>query len=612
VDSLQNITNQKRQKEKLNANQVPKQSLTLQELLSTISRKFLSLPPDRIHEYIEEAVQVIANTMNLDRSVLARFSDTEGIMRISTEYEGKSIPKLPADTEKEIPWIQARARAGKILRYSNLAELPNEAAKDKAWLTKLDIQSMVIVPVEVEGVCIGALTFEMIKRSRTWSDSEVQHCVMLADVFGNALARMKSYNLLEEELKFERLAAEISADFVDIPLEDIDKYIYNSLQRIGEHFNADRIALTTLTTEGKIIRVPHIWFSNYCDIDKLKSLTVNKNYADIVSYLKQHGFVTFGKVNEYPLIFLIDESDYLRNTGIKAAIVVKLNVAGNNVDIFTIDVMRSERIWPEDIVERVRFLGRVISNAARRAVAEQVERDNRQLREEIVHVTRVSSVGELSVALAHEINQPLAAIMSNAQAAQRFLKNEKPDINEIRDILKDIVDDNKRASDIIHKTRGLLKKSDYEFKKLDVNDIVQDILSLMRSDIIIRNVIIKADYDKSISPISGDRVHLQQVILNIITNALDAMDKVEKKELYISTIQKGPSTVTVRIQDSGQGIEENNKKSMFKPFFSTKKEGLGMGLSVCRTIILEHDGQIGVENNADKGATFYFSLPVCD
>jgi len=241
----------------------------------------------------------------------------------------------------------------------------------------------------------------------------------------------------------------------------------------------------------------------------------------------------------------------------------------------------------------------------------KVEEDSRRLREELMHVTRVTTMGELTAALAHELNQPLAAILSNAQAAQRFLANKKPDIDELREILSDIIKDDKRAGDVITKLRALLKRSEFQFTTLNINDVIREVIPLVRSDAVIKNISLSTELNDSIPIISGDRIQLQQVILNLILNGFEAMMNVDSRRLCICTVQEDQAVITVSVKDSGVGIDDKNIERLFKPFFTTKKEGMGMGLTINKAIVEAHGGHLCAKNNPDQGATFYFMLPIC-
>jgi PAS domain S-box-containing protein len=242
----------------------------------------------------------------------------------------------------------------------------------------------------------------------------------------------------------------------------------------------------------------------------------------------------------------------------------------------------------------------------------RVEEEIRRNREELAHVTRVATLGELAASMAHEINQPLTAILSNAQAAQRFLNRDKPDLEEVRDILADIISDDKRTADVIRKLRALFRKAEIEKTSLDVTSLLDDTLVIFKSEAIIRNVSIKMESDKTLPPVIGDQVQLQQVILNLIMNASEAMAdlEVDSRKVIITAEREDEKSVKIAIRDFGIGIDENKIDRIFEPFYTTKREGIGLGLSISKSIIEAHGGQFWAQNNPDEGTTFYFTLPI--
>ncbi len=234
-------------------------------------------------------------------------------------------------------------------------------------------------------------------------------------------------------------------------------------------------------------------------------------------------------------------------------------------------------------------------------------------RHDLAHLARVTALGELSSSLAHELTHPLTAILSNAQAAQRFLADDNVDLDEVREILNDIVAQDQRAGDVIHSVRLMLKKGELQehCDDVDLNEVILDVVNLMRSDLINRNVTLDTDLAQKLPAITGDRVQLQQVLLNLALNGCEAMadyNSSERRLVIASQCENG--SVRVSVADRGSGIPEEKMQQVFERFFTTKKEGMGLGLSVCRTIIDAHRGKIWATNDAGCGATFHFSLPI--
>ncbi len=247
-------------------------------------------------------------------------------------------------------------------------------------------------------------------------------------------------------------------------------------------------------------------------------------------------------------------------------------------------------------------------------VAEQRRRDLelRRQRDEFVHLSRVSVLGELSGALAHELNQPLAAILSNAQAAQQLIVREPVDVPELCEILTDIVEQNIHAGEVIHRLRALLRKGESQMVAMDVCRAVRDVLRVLRSDLIEHGV--QATFEPGdVPPVRGDRVQIQQLLINLVKNACEAMstEPIDRRRLTIEVRPAG-TRVEVSVSDSGPGIPPDVLDRLFDPFFTTKARGMGLGLSVGRTIIEAHGGWITARNQPEGGASFTIDLPVAD
>jgi signal transduction histidine kinase len=255
----------------------------------------------------------------------------------------------------------------------------------------------------------------------------------------------------------------------------------------------------------------------------------------------------------------------------------------------------------------VRMVGVKMDLTARRAAELQIQEQGRRL----AHRAGVSVAGELSVALAHELNQPLAAILANAAAARRFLLHEPPDLNQLKEIVDAISDDNRRAAAVITRVGALLKKSDARWAPVDTNDVVNSVIDIARGDIISRGVSLTRRLEDGLPPVFADAVQLQQVVLNLIINACDAMDAVPEgfRRLLIMTAVDGPKAVRVTVADSGAGVPADRIEEVFEPFVTSKPQRLGLGLAICRSIISAHDGRLWVESQPESGASFSFSLP---
>lgn len=242
----------------------------------------------------------------------------------------------------------------------------------------------------------------------------------------------------------------------------------------------------------------------------------------------------------------------------------------------------------------------------------QAEQEAVRQRKQLTHLTRVSVLGALSGALAHELNQPLTAILSNAQAARRILSHKRYDIEEIRQILEDIMADNLRAGDIISHLRSLLRKEEMMRRPVDMNKLIDGVLAFSKSDLVLKGVRVTKDFCRHCAMVEADPVQLQQVLLNLFVNAGEAMSRTPaaEKSLHIVTEETAAGRFRVSVSDTGEGITESNLQFLFEPFHTTKALGLGLGLPICNWIITAHGGQLFAHGNPGGGATFSFELPL--
>ena len=242
---------------------------------------------------------------------------------------------------------------------------------------------------------------------------------------------------------------------------------------------------------------------------------------------------------------------------------------------------------------------------------EQSDLALRRTQEELSHVSRVTVLGELGASIAHEISQPLAGVSMNGQAGLRWLAADPPNLGEVRDALGRIVRDGNRVNAVIQRIRLLLKKAPVQKTRLDVNEIVREVVALARVEIGRQQAAVRMELAPGLPPVLGDRVQLQQVLLNLILNGLEAMSGVQgrTRELLIETRARTAGNVQLSVRDTGVGFGTSDPEKLFEVFHTTKKEGMGMGLSISRSIVEAHDGKLRAAANDGPGATFWFELP---
>ena len=240
----------------------------------------------------------------------------------------------------------------------------------------------------------------------------------------------------------------------------------------------------------------------------------------------------------------------------------------------------------------------------------QTEEALHKAQAELAHISRVTLMGELAASIAHEINQPLTAILTNADLCLDWVQSANPDWNQIREILQDIVRDAHRVGDVSGGIRSLLRKGVPEKAPLSINAAIWEVCALVRSEVASKQADLQAELAADLPTVMGDRVRLQQVLLNLLKNGIDAIAEVQgPRELLIRSARHGSDEVLVTVRDSGVGLAPRELERIFEPFFTTKKQGLGMGLSISRTIIHDHQGRMWATSNPGGGLTFHFTLP---
>ena len=572
--------------------------LRFETLLSTLSAGLIHVPAGAIDAAIEGALQQVVTFLGVDRGNVDVCEEVGRGVRISWALPGLEESPHVMDADR-FPWTAGQLGRGRIVRFSRVDELPAEAATDHASFERVGTRSKVSLPLSAGGPMLGVLSFASVRTERAWPDSLVERLRLLSEAFASALERKRMELSLAERLRFEQLLSSLSTALSQLSAGDFSREIQRALRRVVDFLGVARGSLIEFSRDGGPARSWAI--EEWMDVGEFPWMTARLQRGDVVG---------FSELEKLPDEAAVDRRSYLANR-VKPQVAMPLMAGGTVVGGLVFSTGDAERPSSAALLPmpQLQLLGEVFANALSR---KQGELETQRLRQELTHIGRVSAMGELTASLAHELNQPLTAILSNAQAAQRLLAADVIDLEEVREILSDIVEDDKRAAAVIHRVRILLRKGALEFMPLDVNDIVGEVAWLVKSDALIRNVSMSLELAPGLPSVLGDRVQLQQVVLNLVLNGLDALRPpwAGARSLVIRTARDGAAAVTVAIEDSGAGIDAKDTERIFQPLYTTKAEGLGMGLAIARTIVDAHDGRLVAANNGHGGATVHFTLPV--
>jgi signal transduction histidine kinase/integral membrane sensor domain MASE1 len=539
--------------------------LRFEELLSGITGGFVHVPSDQMGRSFETALQRLGEYAEADRVVLFRLTRQEMEVAFSWRAPGHEPPRSSLLCD-EWPWHMRRILREEAIAYGDPAELPEDALAEREQLRALGVVSHLILPLSAGGPVIGGLSFVTLVRPRAWSTELVARLRLVAEVLANALARKETEDALRasEVIKSAILAS------LDSGVAVLDRAgrliaVNDRWMKLGEPKRAGR--------DARVVGVG----VNYLGVYRQAAAEGDADARDMLAGVQS---VLDGSRETFSVEYSCPTPD------------------GERWLFMQVLPLR----WPEG--------GAVVSHTdvtERRHAEAEAERS----RQELAHFLRVSTMGVMATSLAHELNQPLAAIMANVQAAARLLDSESlPELREVRDILADVVEEDKRAGEVIRRLRELLRKGEPERVPLNLNALVREVARLVHSDALIRRIVVRLELDPATPIVRADRVQIQQVVLNFVLNALEATAEcgAEHRTVTVRTL-KGARDVQLAVEDEGNGLG-NAASRVFEPFYTTKPAGMGMGLSIARSIVVAHGGTISATNNAVRGATFSFTLPL--
>jgi signal transduction histidine kinase len=398
----------------------------------------------------------------------------------------------------------------------------------------------------------------------------------------------------------------LAGAFVRVTTEKIDEEINRWLERIVLALGLDRSTIAEIRASDGYAVFTHGWAREPGQIIG-RSLDANALVPWVKARMLAGETVVMPSVDSLPDEAAIDRES-MRRYGPKSNVMMPIKVGGVVVGAVGFGALYRERSWPPQIVRRLKTVAEIFGYALerKRTILEVL-----QLRNELTYVSRINTMGELAASLAHEINQPLAAIRSNAEAIQSMLEAQTPDLAEINAAVVDIVNGDARAGDTIRRLRALFRREELARSGIDLEELLMEVGRIVRSDVIIRKVSFDIDVRQPLRPVPADRVQIQQAIINLLLNAFDAVSVMEEsaRKVTLSALAEDSDCVRIRVHDSGKGIEPDALPRIFEAFFTTKSNGLGMGLTISRSIVEAHGGRLSAASNPGHGTTFEIVLP---
>jgi signal transduction histidine kinase len=431
-----------------------------------------------------------------------------------------------------------------------------------------------------------------------------------AQMFVNVLDRVRVENELRKRLDLERLLTTFASDFINLPVGEIDAGIDGAIAQLGRYAGVDRVGIFQLSTDGTEVRTTHEWHSDAAD-DRPRAVRVRPRagLGPLFDRLFAGETIQVSNTAELP-----PESSAIRDTsdsyGIRSFINVPLVVGGTVVGWLGLGTEHQAMHWPEDAVALLKLAAEMFANALARIEAERAMRRHQA---ELAHVLRVGTMGQLAAGLAHELNQPLSAILSYASGCTRRLEAGGAAPGELVGAMQRISEQALRAADFIKALRELVRKGEPHREWHDLNALVRGAIRMIDAELALADVALQFDPATGLKEVQVNASQMQQVVLNLLQNALDALRDLpvdRTRTLRVSTAMVRPGLVSIRVEDDGPGVEEHLRQTIFDDFHTSKPGGLGLGLSISRTLVEAHGGTLSVDSIQEKtGAAFIVTLP---
>ena len=533
--------------------------LAFERLLFDLSARFANVADEQVIAEIESALKQLLRFLGFDRGSLIQ-SPAEGKQEIlcSVAVEGVE-PHLPGPIPASHSWLTKEAYSGRTIVIRSYEDFPQEAAAAAEYYRRVGMRYILVIPLPVGGRVFATIGFASFRSTREWPDDFIARVRDIGEVMVQALLRKRSEAALRASEERWRSIFETSTLGITIFDQDL-------------HYIATNPAFRTMLgyTDEELQQLTPL------------DITVGEERGTALSQLVD---LQQGKVDHYQVV-----KQYRRKDG-------KL-IWGQS------SVARAMESTPE------MFIATMIDVTESKGAQDKL----RTTQTELARVTSLTAAGQMAASMAHEIKQPLAAIVTGGSAGLRWLSKPTPDLQEVRAVLESIVSEGHRASQVIDGIRAMFRNDSREKASLDVNEVIREVIALLHSELQNHQILVQTELISQLPPVLADRVQLQQVVANLVANAIEAMDTVadRARTLRVKSVIGEPDGVLIMVEDSGPGIDPENADRIFHPFFTTKSQGTGMGLPICRSIIEAHNGRLSVRPAADRGSVFEISLPAGD
>jgi PAS domain S-box-containing protein len=533
--------------------------LEFERLLFELSVRFADVSAERVVAEIESALLDLVSFLDFDRCAFWEFIDEKQQQFLCTVAVDGVEPPKRGPVPAELAWFAKELRAGRTVIIRSDGDVPPEAAAAAAYNHRVGIRSVLVVPLPVDGRVVAAIGFGAFRTTRKWQPEFIARLTVLGEVMAQALVRKRSEAALEASEARWRSIFETSTLAISVFDQDLRYRAANpAFQDLLGYSGEELRKLTPL------------------------DLTVGEERGAADSRLTA---LREGRLDHYTV-----EKQYRRKDG--------------------------KVIWAQASVARASqagpgmFIGTMIDITEVKRAQESLL----AMRSELARVSQFTTIGQMTASIAHEIKQPITSIVMGASAGLRWLAKATPDLVEVRACLELIAKNGDRANQVIDGVRAMFQKGRQDKGFLDINQIIRETLELVHGEAQKKGIVLQSELSEGLRPVFGNRIQLQQVMLNLFSNAIEAMDAAGSgtRQLHVSSTSFAPETVLITVADSGPGLPLEDISRIFDPFFTTKAQGMGMGLSICRSLVEAHNGKLSARSGVKQGAVFEIMLPAGD